>query len=174
LSAAMSSLEVSSVCHRSCGSPTPGGDRTQPRASGLNAHQLIIVGCPGTVYTVLPIVEEQNTETCAAPLVVWAGTASQAQVPQPSAPGRLRPQVADDDAGLRCAAGGVDIEAMAERLKESGATTYYWPIGHAPNALGRSEAVRVQGRPGRHRRLGVSRAPSESPLKCGSPSSEPF
>jgi hypothetical protein len=43
-----------------------------------------------------------------------------------------RPQFADYDAELRLPNGRVDTDRLISRLKELGATTYYWLIFHAP------------------------------------------
>jgi hypothetical protein len=50
----------------------------------------------------------------------------------PATPVFSRLDFADYDAELRRADGRVDIDALANRLKELGVSTYYWLIWHAP------------------------------------------
>jgi hypothetical protein len=107
-------------------------------------------------------------------LVVWAGMASQAQVPPPSAPGLLRQHLADYDAELRRPDGRVDIDAMVARLKELGVTTYYWLIWHAPTDWDDLKLFLPQAAQAGIEVWVYLVPPSESPPKYGSQYSEPF
>ena len=101
-------------------------------------------------------------------LCVAAAMAS-AQATLPS-----RPHLADYDSELRRADGRVDIDAMANRLKQLGVTTYYWLVWHAPTDWDDLKLFLPKAA-----EAGIDVwiylvPPTESPPKYGTQYSEPF
>jgi hypothetical protein len=87
---------------------------------------------------------------------------------------RFRGHLADYDAELRREDGRVDTDALAARLKELGATAYYWLLWHAPTDW---EDLKLFLPKAREAGIDVwvyLVPPSESPPQYGSQYSEPF
>src|SRR5262245_60605732 len=99
----------------------------------------------------------------------WAGVA---EVHPPIS--RLKqPHLADYDAELRQTDGPVDIDPMVRRLKELGATTYYWLVWHAKTDWDDLKRFLPKAAEARIEVWVYLVPPSEGP-KNSYPASEPF